>query len=118
MADPALQDGGIIGGLVLGIVYAARVVRDERERMQQKRNGGTPQEELVKHAEQIRASFPELAAEAARLRRTLKGLRKDYRRGVAVIVKATRENRALIHDTKNNTVRLLDQQGKHHGGGG
>lgn len=76
MADLSLIDGSIAGGVV---AIVARLVRDERERWKQSRNGGTPMDKLTR-------AVDSLAMETRKTRRTIIRTSKRQNKKLAAIV--------------------------------
>ena len=82
--DPNLVEPTLWTGLAFFLVQLLRMLRDEGERWKHKRNGGTPQEEMVKE---------------------LKGLRRDASEQNKLILKSIKKNRNRLDELLERSRR-------------
>lgn len=113
MADPALVDGGIITIATTALVHLARIVRDERERYKQKRNGGTPTDQFISEMRKLR----EATVASARLQaRKLDRIHEKTDESLSVLkggIRTQQIQSQTLQDIGLGISRLL---GRHDGG--
>ncbi|MCA9726064.1 MAG: hypothetical protein KC729_00165 [Candidatus Eisenbacteria bacterium] len=95
MADPVLIDSALVAGALHFVTQLLRTLRDERERWKQKRNGGTPEDKIVRHL--------------AGIRKGVRGMRKEQAKQTGQLLSEHQKTRAVNYETRENTVRILDR---------